>query len=154
MPELLRIFTSQIMDTILIIGKKLFLGFDTKVWVAYPDTPFQHDSRFALFSLLNYFVMGTAVYIIFMKAKLLNIREKVLWFVLFAVLIMPQTWMHVEYRYFLVGYIMMYYMVFFKAGELFKSERKNVGVVKLTHYLLFMDIYIYLSQLISWTMYV
>jgi len=144
MSQGLELFMSQPMDTITYIAKKLFVGFDSKTGVTYPDFTLKKDVRFYIFSFFNYFIFASAIYVLLRKK--INIKIKIFLGILFLTLILPHTWMHVEWRYYLVGYLMIYFLfVYF----FFENTKETPNRAEKVAYLAFVNVVIVFEFLIS-----
>jgi hypothetical protein len=115
MDQLLELFMSNPLDTVIYIGKKLFEGFNVQLNAIYlwssPGALAPVWGRMAL-SFINYSVIFCCIYSFF-KAK--YTKAEILFLILnFATLIAPQLILHIEWRYFIIGYIGIYYCFIFK----------------------------------------
>ena len=115
--QALDLFISRPTDTVAYVVKKIFIGFDVKTSISYPYSLEEYPNIsevkgvfFYVFSFLNYFVIGSALYIF---VKHLKNRERMLILIPFFSVILPHTWTHVEWRYYLIGYIILYFLVAF-----------------------------------------
>ena len=111
------------------IVKKIFLALDTRTNEPYPKELWE----LTFFSLINYFIISTSLF--FLKDKIFTKKEKVLGILLFVSAILPQTIMTVEWRYYIVLYLMVYYIFTFKFVSLVEQkekfrELKNEGYFK------------------------
>ena len=135
MNQILSAFIYSPIETIIVVIKKLFLALDTRTNEAYPKELW--DLTF--FSLINYFIIATSLF--FLKNKVFTRKEKILGILLFVSAILPQTIMTVEWRYYIVLYLMVYYIFTFKfvslveENEKFK-EFKNEGYFKFISFMI------------------
>lgn len=147
--QMLEMFSSNPMRTIIFIGKKIFSGFDVKTNVSYPNGYDSYSSIKEIFSFLNYLIIAIAIYnmTFFNNYKL----EKITFLSVFLFLILPQTFVHVEWRYFIIGYIIIYYYFSFVfIDEIIEKKRE----IFTSYYIYFISIYIILSKWITVTFYV
>ena len=104
--------------------------------------------------MVNYLVMGVAAYIIALKNKILTRREKIFMLGIFISLILPQTYVHVEWRYFYPGYLMAYYLLAYKAPEwienVIKTEKKDVAYNHFSKLFIWLSFYLIISEMILW----
>lgn len=108
-PQILDVYASNPIQTLQYLLKKVFLAFDIKTNMTYPDTVPWNKPSGMLFSLLNYFVLISAIYIFF-NNKNIHDEEKILGWVSALGLVLPQMFVHVEWRYFLSSYLFLYYL--------------------------------------------
>lgn len=104
--QLFEMFLRKPVDTLIYIMKKLYLGFNTLDPFVYSDGGFKgyRDSIVWISCLLNYIVFFSGIYAAFKLAK--NIKEKIVFFIIAGFVILPMTIEHVEWRYYLSGYIL------------------------------------------------
>lgn len=129
MNQILSAFIYSPIETIIVIIKKIFLALDTRTNESYPKELW----NLTFFSLINYFIIATSLF--FLKNKIFTKKEKVLGILLFISAILPQTIMNVEWRYYIVLYLMIYYVFTFKFISLVEQkekfkELKNEGYFK------------------------
>ena len=121
-------YTLNPIDSLIIIGKKIFLGLNIKISDVYPESQYKSNSNSYIFSLLNYFIIATSFYFIGNKKikKILFSKKKIiLGSVLILLYILPQLLFHVEWRYYIMLYLMSYYIFFFKIEEYLKNKENN-----------------------------
>lgn len=143
--QLLDMFVSRPLDTLTYIGKKLFLGFDVKTSVTYPDNGFN-----LAFSTLNYTVLACSLYALFRLKS--SIGEKMLYLVVFLSIVLPQTLVHVEWRYFIAGYLVLYYLFAYR----FSKEMSEPGRLVLEirkGFLYFASAFLFMAQCVNLTLY-
>lgn len=157
--------SGQWLDTIIYIFKKLFFGFSPvreisykSIITGYPNSfPFKHDSSFTIIPTVNYIFMGITGYMLFAKKRLLTHREIIGFIGIFLSLLLPQTFTHVEWRYFLPGYFIIYYMVFFKLFDVSRNAVKNHSrehcLEEIGRMLSFASIYVVASEALLWSFY-
>jgi hypothetical protein len=152
MDQLMELFMSNPLDTMIYIGKKLFEGFNVQLNAIYlwssPGALAPIWSRMVL-SFINYSVIFCCIYSFF-KAK--YTKEEILFLILnFITLIAPQLILHIEWRYFIIGYIGIYYCFIFKFLPLLsgKPDEKRAG-----KFLIRLSGYLYLCFWISQSMHV
>lgn len=150
MSQILNLFIENPSDSLTYIGKKLVAGFDVKTSVAYPIKNMSENTGYYLFSLFNYFILFSGLYAI--SAFDTKRLTKVLFFVILFFLILPQTFVHIEWRYFLPGYVVIYYVFayFFSDVLIDKDVAKKVFS---GNYLFCLSLFMFLMQWISTTFY-
>lgn len=129
MNQILSAFIYSPIETIIVIVKKIFLALDTRTNETYPKELW----NLTFFSLINYFIISTSLF--FLKDKIFTKKEKILGILLFVSVILPQTIMTVEWRYYIVLYLIVYYIFTFKFVSLIEEnekfkELKNEGYFK------------------------
>jgi len=105
--------------------KKIFLGLNIKTPDVYPETPYKTNSISYIFSLLNYFIIASSFYFIGnkkIKKTLFSKKEIILSSVLILFYILPQLLFHVEWRYYIMLYLISYYIFSFKIEEYLKNR--------------------------------
>ena len=116
--QILEVYANSPLDSLTYVIKKMFLAFDAKTSVSYPEGVHWRESSGFVYSLLNYFVLGSALYVLFC-GKSVKKGERMLAGLLFVGLVLPQMFVHVEWRYFLASYILLYFFfVYHFVGEL------------------------------------
>jgi membrane protein len=118
MNQILSAFIYSPIETIIVIVKKIFLALDTRTNEVYPKKLWE----LTFYSLVNYFIIATSLF--FTKNKLFTKKEKLLGISLFVSAILPQTIMTVEWRYYIVLYLMVYYIFVFKFVSLVEQKEK------------------------------
>lgn len=119
-------FISYPFDTMILIIKKLFLSLDIKTPEVYPWYNYKTHTHFYLFSFVNYFIISTAIYLIQNKRtrkKFFNKKELLLGGFLFLLFILPQTILHIEWRYYILLYLIIYYVFAFKIFDFLKNRK-------------------------------
>lgn len=151
-PQILGVYLNSPIETLIYIGKKLFLAFDIKTNVTYPENINWRKSFGLLFSFFNYSVLFVSVYTLLFHKKV-NPKEQVLFACFLAGLVLPQMFVHVEWRYFIFTYIFLYYLVSYHfIGEWYVCSENNGGAIKKYVPISFI-VYIFLAFLISLTIY-
>ncbi|MDE6947676.1 MAG: hypothetical protein K2P14_10885 [Anaeroplasmataceae bacterium] len=104
--QLFEMFLRKPIDTLIYIMKKLYLGFNSLNPYVYPGGTYKgyQDSIVWLNCLLNYIVFFSGIYAVFKLSK--HIKEKIVFFIIAGFAILPLTIEHVEWRYYLSGYIL------------------------------------------------
>jgi len=129
-------------DTIVMMSKKLFLALNIKTSEAYPDHAYTSNSDFYVFTLLNFFLTATGIYFIFnkkLKKEFFTKKELVVGSGLFILFIIPQMLFHVEWRYFILLYLMIYYIFSFKFLDCLYSEKfKKLEYLKIISIIILM----------------
>ena len=118
MNQILSAFVYSPIETIIVIVKKIFLALDIRTNESYPKDLW----NLTFFSLINYFIIATSLF--FTKNKLFTKKEKTLGVMLFVSAILPQTIMNVEWRYYIILYLMIYYIFVFKFVSLVEQKEK------------------------------
>ena len=118
MNQILSAFIYSPIETIIVIAKKIILALDTRTNESYPRELW----NLTFFSLVNYFIIATSLF--FLKDKVFTKKERVLGILLFISAILPQTIMTVEWRYYIVLYLMVYYVFVFKFVSLVEQKEK------------------------------
>ena len=118
MNQILSAFVYSPIETIIVIVKKIFLALDIRTNESYPKDLW----NLTFFSLINYFIIATSLF--FTKNKLFTKKEKTLGILLFVSAILPQTIMNVEWRYYIILYLMIYYIFVFKFVSLVEQKEK------------------------------
>jgi len=150
MSQLLELFMSNPLDTMILVGKKLFEGFNVQLnaiylWSAAGElAPLW--SRHIL-SYINYAVIFCCIYSLF-KAKFTKM-EIIFLALNFVTLIAPQLILHIEWRYFIIGYIGIYYCFIFKFIPLLVQNRNESSA---NRFLIRLSGYVYLCFWISRSM--
>lgn len=124
-------YTVNPIDSIIIIVKKIFLGLNIKTPDIYPETPYRSNSNSYIFSLLNYFIIVTSFYFIGskkIKKALFSKKEIVLGSILILLYILPQLLFHVEWRFYIILYLMNYYIFSFKIEEYLRDKENDKRV--------------------------
>lgn len=133
MEQLLDTYMESPIETVMLIGKKLLIGFDVKTNIAYPNSVFDVSWRATngmFFSLWNYFTLFAGLYVLF-KWRGVTTKEKTLAVLVFIFLVLPETFMKIEWRYVFAGYMMIYYFFTFHfVGELVQSKDKRVNLLE------------------------
>ena len=110
MEQLLDIYSDSPMETLMLIAKKMVIGFDQKTNVNSPGdgaVPWR-ETEGMLFSLWNYFVLFSGCFA-FVKSKTVTKSEKRIAHIVLLFLVLPETFLKMEWRYVLPGYFMIYY---------------------------------------------
>lgn len=122
-PQIMGVYANNPLQTLVAIGKKLLMAFDPQTSDSYPsETAPWRTSKGFLYSALNYFVLGSALYMLLFSDKICR-HEKLLFGSVAVGLIMPQMIVHVEWRYFLSSYILLYYFfAYYFVGDCLASR--------------------------------
>lgn len=137
----LDLFIKQPLDAISYIATKAIVAFDTKTNVCYPDSTYRDDFMdnlfLSMFSFANYVVLGSALFVI--GSRHIDRRTGIFAAFIAAFLILPHMWTHVEWRYYLIGYILFYFIF----SYYFCSEQVRTYVIKKKGtYFLFLSIFV------------
>lgn len=147
-PQILNAYASSPLESIQYITKKLLLAFDVKTNITYPQKIDWNSLSGIIFSLLNYFVLISATYTLFVYKKIHGL-EKVLFASVAFGLILPQMFVHVEWRYFLASYLCLYYLFAYRFIELRAEQMKQPN----DNYLICLPVGILLYFVISFSIY-
>lgn len=164
--NILCMFSAQWMDTMVFITKKLFFGMSIVKSIRYGSLitgyaaakyPFAHTTEFAIIPMLNYLLIGGFLYVLFFKKNLLPTKGKCFWGISFLSLVLPQTFPHVEWRYFLVGYMMVYFVVGYHLLEYIRSvviqEDRQRAAKEINQIAMFEAVFLLLMEVLLWTYY-
>lgn len=147
----LSMFSSNMISTFIIILKKIFLSFDLKTSEIYPLYPYKSTSEFYFFSLCNYFILLSAIYLLVNK-KNRNIffskKELIIGSAIYIIYMLPQLILDIEWRYYILVYLIFYYIFSFKLISLFEKEEGKIEY-DYSSYLQFLCIMIPLCFVIS-----
>ena len=126
--QALSAFILNPIDTIVMMSKKLLLALNTKTSEAYPDYPvvlLLHSDVY-LFTLLNFFLISTVFYFVInkkLRELLFSKKEIITGSILFILFMIPQLLFHVEWRYYILLYLMIYYIFSFKFLDYLSNRR-------------------------------
>jgi len=147
-------FSENFIITSIIIVKKIFLSLDLKTPEIYPWYKYSLHSNFYLFSFFNYFVILTGLFFVInniFRKRLFSKKEKILGSLLYLLYMFPQTILDIEWRYYILLYLMIYYIFSFKfleilINETFRKELKestylNFVSVGISFYFIFSSFY-------------
>ena len=110
-----------------IVLKKLFLSLDIKTAEVYPSNKFSVHTNFYLFSFLNYFIILTSFYLIGNKKtrkKFFTAKELKLINIL-VLFTFPPLILTIEWRYYIVNYLILYSIFCFKYFDFLKEKELN-----------------------------
>lgn len=151
-PQVFSVYTNSPLESLTYIGKKLLMAFDTKTNITYPEGINWRGSIGLIFSFLNYFVLGSAMYIVF-KGKRTNNLERVIFLLFFVGLVLPQMFVHVEWRYFLSTYILLYFFFAYHfVGEVFLEPGNSRYLIE-ENYFSYILTLIFMAFTVSLTIY-
>lgn len=124
--QLFEMFLRKPVDTLIYIMKKIYLAFNTLDPFVYSDNAFKgyRDSIVWISCLLNYIVFFSGIYATFKLSK--NIKERIVFFIIAGFIIFPMTIEHVEWRYYLSGYILANFL--FCYHFLPEASRWKIGI--------------------------
>ncbi|MGI6653642.1 MAG: hypothetical protein ACOX55_05995 [Christensenellales bacterium] len=128
--QLLDVYSRSPLEAVMLIIKKLIIGFDIKTGTAYPVEQSWmmewRNSTTMFYSLFNYVILVSGLYVFFSGSKIQKI-EKQLGAIIFIILVLPQVWTKIEWRYILSGYLFIYYMFAFHflRDIVFDKEERN-----------------------------
>lgn len=151
MEQLFDIYADSPIESIMLIVKKLFIGFDQKTNIAFPgdgEVPWRETSGM-LFSLWNYFVLLSGIYVLF-RDKEVNQKEKWIAGLIFLLLVIPETFMKIEWRYVLSGYFIIYYFFSYHfVVPLFRDQQERVKLARETNYLSYLAVLMFACLTLS-----
>ncbi|RRD40752.1 hypothetical protein EII29_02120 [Leptotrichia sp. OH3620_COT-345] len=139
------------MDFFIITMKKIFLSIDLKTSEIYPPQPYKPDSGSYIFSFFNYFVLSTVIFFIQTKVfrkRFFSKKEKKMGILLYFLYMFPQIILHVEWRYYLFLYLIIYYIFSFKFAYIIEEE-EMIATLKQKKYLKYLCIYITIFFVVS-----
>lgn len=141
MTQLFDVFAESPLESFMYISKKILIGFDQKTNVAYPYmTPEWRSSSGMTYSFINYFVLFSSVYMLFF-AKKINKDERKVAALLFLTNVLPQTFTHMEWRYIIASYTMLYYIFAFRyMSDIVLETKEYKKLAEKDNYLPFMVI--------------
>lgn len=137
MEQLFDIYSDSPVEALMLICKKLLIGFDQKTNINSPgdgNVPWRKTNGM-LFSLWNYFVLFSGGFVL-AKSKYVRRSEKWIAGIVIIFLVLPETFMKIEWRYVLPGYFLLYYFftyAFF--GPLFEIKEYRKDFFEKTNYL-------------------
>nr|WP_314113534.1 hypothetical protein [uncultured Leptotrichia sp.] len=113
--------------TFIMILKKIFISLDIKTAEIYPLRKFSLHTDFYLFSFLNYFIILTSFYLLGnnrIRRKFFTTKELILISVL-VFLTLPPLIFTIEWRYYIVNYLILYSIFCFKYFDFLKEKELN-----------------------------
>ena len=150
--QILSVYSNNPLETLIYLVKKLLVAFDPKTNVTYPLYSLWRETPGLLFSFLNYFVIGSALYIL-VVGKRINIREKAVCAMFFIGLVLPQMFVHVEWRYFLSTYMLLYMLFTYHFVGAILTDPDEVVTLKKSNYLQYITVFILLAFTLSLTIF-
>lgn len=154
--QIFHVYATSPLDSLVSFGKKALMAFDIKTNKTYPDFNFDFSSRFYLFSTLNYIILGTSLYILFNKSfrrRLFEYREIIFWLIIAIIQIIPLLIVgHIEWRYFLVGYVFSYYIFSYTFVNLVRDRTLFMELLN-SNYVYYLVVFVLIYHTISLTMY-
>lgn len=155
MDESFYAYASSPLDSLLAVFKRTFIILDTKMNEAYPIHSYHKHSYFYLYSTVNYLILGTALYCLVNK----SFRKRKLPFNEFLFIGVPSLATFapilagaVEWRHGLNIYILAYYIVAFYFFDALADKKQNKLILG-SNYFSFITCYVFLSHVLSLTMY-
>lgn len=142
-------YSNNPIDFLVAMIKKLFIGFDKKTNINYGDFALWRNTSGNLFSLINYFIIGTAIFIF---VFFLTGKQKEVLSIVFGGAVMPCLQSHCEWRYFLIGYIIFYYLFSFVFLDFLVSGGERFNDLKGKGFLKFVTVFEYASFFISYSL--
>lgn len=155
MDEAFYIYASSPLDSLLAMFKRAFAVMDTKNNESYPLFYYHKHSFFYLYSTVNYLILGTALFCLVNK----RFRKKEMPFYEFLCLgvpiiaaFLPILAGAVEWRHGLSIYILAYYLTAYYFFDVLADAKKNRLIFN-SNYFIFITCYVFLSQVLSLTMF-
>lgn len=152
MTQLFDVFAESPLESFMYIAKKIFIGFDRKTNVQYPYmTPEWRSSSGMTYSFINYFVLFSGVYIVLCKK--INKDERKVVALLFLTNVLPQTFTHMEWRYIITSYTMLYYIfAFHYMSDIVLETKEYKRLAEKDNYLPFMVIMVFFMFCVSFSL--
>lgn len=119
------LFIRNPLDTIILINKKLFYSIDLKTAEMYPSN-YKSHTRVYFFSFFNYWIFLTGIYLLKKRRyreKYFSKKELLLGSILIVVFTLPQLLLAIEWRFFIIFYLIAYYIFSFKFTEIIQNEK-------------------------------
>jgi len=138
-------YSNNPIDFVVVMIKKLFIGFDKKTSVNYADVALWRFTPGMLFSFFNYCILAMGLYSFVYS---ISNSEKRFLGIIFCGTILPCLQAHCEWRYFLIGYIILYYIFAFSSFEVIKKAEISKRYVVTR----FLAVFVLISFFISYTM--
>ncbi len=153
MAQIFDVFAESPLETFMFILKKILIGFDVQTNVLYPlnNEVNWRDSSGMIFSFVNYFILFTGMYMLFFSKKV-NKKERLVSLLLFLSIVLPETFVHMEWRYIIAGYAFLYYMfAFYFIGDTVLVPGGYKKLIEESNYLPFMLITIFIMFCFSFS---
>lgn len=150
-PQILTAYSNNFMDTVVYVLKKIFVALDVKTNIAYPNEIRWRESPGMIYSLLNYIALASSVYVLVLSKKHVKLSERILMALLGIGLILPQMFVHVEWRYFLSTYILLYYFFSYHFVEEAVDSIRTVQTTVHYKYLRYICIVLCIAFTVSFT---
>ena len=134
--QVMDIYTDSPIETLMIITKKILIGFDQKTNIAFPGDGAVRwrETEGMLFSLWNYLLLFSGAFALFNDVHI-RINEKLMAGLVFALLVVPETYMKIEWRYVIAGYFMIYYFFsFYFVDRLVADGKEAISVMQERNY--------------------
>ena len=144
--QILTVYVTTPIVSFTTVLKKIFLSLDVKTADVYPLHKFRIHTDFYLFSFFNYFIILTSFYIIGNK-KIRNkffTKKELSIYGLVSLFLAPSLIFTVEWRYFILNYLILYSIFCFKYFDFLKEKEFDKN-----SYLKFILFFICISFLIS-----
>ena len=144
--QILTVYVTTPIVSFTTVLKKIFLSLDVKTSDVYPLHNFRIHTDFYLFSFFNYFIILTSFYIIGNK-KIRNkffTKKELSIYGLVSLFLAPSLIFTVEWRYFILNYLILYSIFCFKYFDFLKEKEFDKN-----SYLKFILFFICFSFLIS-----
>lgn len=125
MNQAFSMFISNPLDTIILISKKLFYSIDLKTPEMYPSN-YKSYTGVYFFSFFNYWIFLTGIYLLKKRRyreEYFSKKELLLGSILILVFTFPQLILAIEWRFFIIFYLIAYYIFSFKFTEIIQNEK-------------------------------
>lgn len=123
--QVFSLFISNPLDTIILIAKKTFYSIDLKTPEMYPSN-YKSYTGVYFFSFFNYWIFLTGIYLLKKRRyreKYFSKKELLLGSILILVFTFPQLILAIEWRFFIIFYLIAYYIFSFKFTEIIQNEK-------------------------------
>lgn len=149
-------YAKKPLDTLVAIAKRLFAFVDIKFNVTLPAESWSANSKYYLFSTLNYLFLATATFCIFNKRArelVLKKNDFLLWGILLAGPIAPMLAARLEWRQAMLLYLfyLSYASSYCFVDGIVDKEKRPVFISN--RYLSFVTVFVFACHAVSLTMY-
>ncbi|WP_369712966.1 hypothetical protein AB8B23_00320 [Leptotrichia sp. HSP-342] len=121
------LFISNPLDTTILMTKKIFYFIDLKTPEMYPSA-YKSRTETYIFSFFNYWIFLTGIYLLINKRnrrEYFSKEELLLGSILTIVFTLPQLILAIEWRFFIIFYLIAYYIFSFKFTEVIFDKKFN-----------------------------
>ncbi len=151
--QILDVYADSPMDTLMVILKRALIGYDQKTNIAFPgdnNVPWR-ETKGMLFSLGHYFLLFSGFFALAWNKSLSKHEKWVAWLML-LLLVLPETFMKIEWRYILPGYFIIYYLFTFAfVDPVLVDKEKRIALLEKTYYLILLCVFMFLYLMMSFT---